>query len=80
MSGHDNEAVTALAPYVESHPADNGALYVMLRVLLEGLAAGGEGRLERERLVRYARAYVDTQGPHREIVAHWLRYLEKGAR
>ncbi len=82
MTGHDPEALDALGPYVESHPDDGGALFVLLRVLFEGLAAGGkgEGGLDRTRLVQYARAYVDTQGPNREIVAHWLKYLEREPR
>jgi hypothetical protein len=36
-----------------------------------------ENGLDRTRLVQYARAYVDGQGPNREIVAHWLKYLER---
>jgi len=61
--------------------ADGGALFVLLRVLFEGFATGGMGEngLDRTRLVHYARAYVDTQGPNREIVAHWLKYLERDA-
>jgi len=79
MVGRDPEALDALGPFVESHPEDAGALFVLLRVLFEGFATGGtgEGGLDRTRLVHYARAYVDTQGPNREIVAHWLKYLER---
>jgi VWFA-related protein len=81
MTGHDTEALDALGPYVESHPTDAGALFVMLRVLFEGFVGGGtvENGLDRKRLVQYARAYVDGQGPNREIVAHWLKYLERQA-
>jgi hypothetical protein len=79
MTGHDSEALDALGPYVEAHPTDGGALFVLLRVLFEGFVGGGraENRLDRTRLVQYARAYVDGQGPNREIVAHWLKYLER---
>ncbi len=79
MTGRDPEALDALGPYVESHPTDAGALFVLLRVLFEGFAGDGKGQggLDRTRLVQYARAYVDTQGPNREIVAHWLKYLER---
>jgi VWFA-related protein len=81
MVGRDPEALDVLGPYVESHPADAGALFVLLRVLFEGFATGGMGErgLDRTRLVHYARAYVETQGPNREIVAHWLKYLERDA-
>jgi VWFA-related protein len=81
MVGRDPEALDVLGPYVESHPEDAGALFVLLRVLFEGFATGGTGErgLDRTRLVHYARAYVDTQGPNREIVAHWLKYLERNA-
>ncbi len=79
MTGRDPEALDALGPYVESHPTDAGALFVMLRVLFEGFVSGGkgEGGLDRSRLVQYARSYASTQGPNREIVAHWLKYLER---
>jgi tetratricopeptide (TPR) repeat protein len=82
MTGRDPEALEALGPYVERHPEDGGALFVLLRVLFEGFADDGRGPggLDRTRLVRYARAYVDTQGPNREIVAHWLKYLERQPR
>jgi tetratricopeptide (TPR) repeat protein len=81
MVGRDPEALDVLGPYVEGHPTDAGALFVLLRVLFEGFATGGTGErgLDRTRLVHYARAYVDTQGPNREIVAHWLKYLEREA-
>jgi tetratricopeptide (TPR) repeat protein len=79
MTGHDPEALETLGPYVESNPSDGGALFVLLRVLFEGFTGDGKGPggLDRTRLVQYARAYVDTQGPNREIVAHWLKYLER---
>ena len=29
-----------------------------------------------QRLRRYATAYLESNGPNREVVRHWLRYLD----
>jgi VWFA-related protein len=81
MSGDEAQALPLLSAHLERHPDDLGALFVTLRLLFQAFAergseAGAAG--ERERLVRYAKTYVDARGPNQEIVAHWLRYLEKG--
>jgi tetratricopeptide (TPR) repeat protein len=77
LAGRRDEALTLLVPYVESHPADTGAVFVTLRLLFQAFAEGNRPE-EKERLVRYAQSYVDARGPNREIVATWLRYLRKG--
>lgn len=76
MAGHRDEALALLVPYVEGHPSDAGAVFVTLRLLFQAFTEGHQTE-ERDRLVRYARAYVDARGPNQEIVAHWLRYLQK---
>ena len=76
MAGHRDEALALLVPYVEAHPEDPGAAFVTLRLLFQSFTAGGKPE-ERDRIVRFAKAYVDARGPNQEIVAHWLRYLEK---
>jgi VWFA-related protein len=76
MAGHRAEALALLVPYVEAHPEDPGAAFVTLRLLFQSFTAGGKPE-ERDRIVRFAKAYVDARGPNQEIVAHWLRYLEK---
>jgi VWFA-related protein len=76
MAGHRDEALVLLVPYVEAHPQDPGAAFVTLRLLFQSFTAGGKPE-ERDRIVRFAKAYVDARGPNQEIVAHWLRYLEK---
>jgi VWFA-related protein len=79
MAGHREEALPLLTSWVEAHPEDTGAMSAMLALLLQGFsheAAGTARAEERERLARYARAYLDGQGPNREVVGRWLRYLE----
>jgi tetratricopeptide (TPR) repeat protein len=79
MAGNREEALPLLTAWVEAHPDDSGALFATLALLFEGFAreaAGAAPVAERQRLVRYARAYVEGGGPNREVVERWLRYLE----
>jgi VWFA-related protein len=78
-SGRRAEALPLLTSWVEAHPDDTGAAFAMLALLFEGFSretAGAAPAGERERLVRFARAYVDGKGPNREVIERWLRYLE----
>jgi hypothetical protein len=77
LAGRRDEALALLVPYVEGHPTDTGAVFVTLRLLFQAFTEGNKPE-EKERLVRYARSYVDAHGPNQEIVATWLRYLQKG--
>jgi tetratricopeptide (TPR) repeat protein len=82
MAGRRGEALGALTGYVERHPEDAGAVFVTLRLLFEAFTTDTAATPpeERQRMLRYARSYVDAKGPNQEIVARWVRYLEKGAR
>ncbi len=83
MVGHDADALQALQPYLEHHPNDAGALFVMLRLLFQQFSAApgaGPAGADRARLVRYARSYVEAKGPNQEIVSRWLKYLESEPR
>ncbi len=64
---------------MDAHPEDQGALFATLALLFEGFSretAGASAPEERQRLTRYAKAYVDGKGPNRELIERWLRYLE----
>ncbi len=82
-AGRQQEALTLLTEHVDKHPEDAGALLVTLRLLFQSLTtAGGASATpqQKERARGYARAYLAAaaQGQQgREMVAHWLRYLEK---
>ena len=81
MAGHSDEALTLLSAWVDAHPEDTRALFATLALLFEGFSrhAQGGGKLEeQQRLKRYAKAYIDANGPNREVVQRWLRYLESG--
>ncbi len=82
MAGDREEALTLLTAWVEKHPDDTEALFASLALLFEGFSretAGAAATEERQRLARYARAYVEGKGPNREVVQRWLRYLESRA-
>ena len=84
-AGHRDEALPLLTAWVDAHPDDNDALLATLAVLFDGFSrqasgagpgeqGGGPGE-ERAQLVRFARAYVAGNGPNREVIGRWLRYL-----
>ena len=66
MAGRAEEALPLLTAWVDSHPEDQGALFATLALLFEGFSretAGAAPAEERQRLTRYAKAYVDGKGP-----------------
>ena len=78
-AGRGEEALPLLTAWVDTHPEDQGALFATLALLFEGFSretAGAAPAEERERLTRYAKAYVDGKGPNRAVIERWLRYLE----
>jgi len=80
LEGQDEKALLTLSAYLDGNPADLGASFVVMRLLFERYAAGQASDLlagDRERLTRLAKAYVDGKGPQRELVAQWLKYLDK---
>jgi VWFA-related protein len=81
MAGWRAEALRALTGHVERHPEDAGAMFVTLRLLFDAFTTDTAATPpeERQRMLRYARSYVEAKGPYQEIVARWVRYLEKGA-
>jgi VWFA-related protein len=79
MAGDGAEALPLLTAWVEAHPDDTQALFATLALLFEGFSretAGAAPAEERQRLVRFAKAYVEGPGPNREVIERWLRYLE----
>ena len=79
MAGRGEEALPLLTAWVDAHPQDERALFATLALLFEGFSretAGAAAEEERQRLTRYAKAYVDGKGPNREVIELWLRYLE----
>ena len=78
VAGRTAEALSLLTATIDRAPDDVPVLFAMLRLLFDQLAAGtATAGAERDRLLRYGRAYIDARGPNKEIVAHWLRYLER---
>jgi hypothetical protein len=77
VAGERDAALAALRPYVDAHPEDTRTLFVALRLSFDAeVHAAPADPSGRERLARYARAYLQADGPQRELVARWLRYAE----
>ena len=79
-SGRRDEAMPLLTAWIDAHPEDQATAFATLTLLFQGFAAERAGAAavgDRERLVRYARAYVDGKGANRALVSRWLAYLEK---
>ena len=79
MAGQAKEALPLLTAWVDAHPNDTTALFATLALLFDGFTretAAAAPTEDDQRLVRYAREYVKGQGPNRELVARWLKYLE----
>jgi tetratricopeptide (TPR) repeat protein len=82
LAGHEQHALALLTAWVDAHPEDTPALYATLALLFDGFsreAAGGAKAEELQRLRRYGKAYLDLNGPNRQIVERWLRYLDSHA-
>jgi VWFA-related protein len=78
LAGRREQALPLLLDWVDRHPEDRVALFATLALLFQAFtqeAAGTAHPVERERLLRYAKAYVDGQGPNRQVVEQWLKYL-----
>ena len=76
------QALALLTAWVDAHPEDTPALYATLALLFDGFsreAAGGAKAEQLQRLRRYGKAYLDLNGPNRQIVERWLRYLDSHA-
>jgi predicted Zn-dependent protease len=69
-AGRTGDALPLLSAYADAHPGDADTLFAVLRLLYETRAASGA---ERERFLRYARAYVAAAGPQQALVAHWMK-------
>jgi tetratricopeptide (TPR) repeat protein len=79
MAGDRSEALRLLTNRISRHPDDTGALFVVLRLLLDRLSGAppSKGSPDREQFARYARAYVDARAPSWEVVSQWLKYLDR---
>jgi tetratricopeptide (TPR) repeat protein len=79
MAGDREDALPILSAWVEKNPNDTAALLATLALLFDGFSRESAGTAmagDRQRLVRFAKTYVDGKGPNREVVERWLRYLE----
>jgi hypothetical protein len=83
MAGRSEDALPLLTAWVDAHPEDQSVLFATLALLFQGFSREASGTVppeERQRLARYAKAYVDGKGPNREVVERWLKYLESRPR
>jgi tetratricopeptide (TPR) repeat protein len=71
--GRTAEALPLLTAYADAHPADTDNLFAVVRLLYE---TRGAPAADRERFLRYARAYVAATGPQQALVAQWIKAVE----
>jgi tetratricopeptide (TPR) repeat protein len=76
LAGRRAEALAALSAHVDRHPDDLPVLYLSTRLLFDDYVAQPALFAERERLLRYARAYRDSGGEHQAVVGRWLAFVE----
>jgi VWFA-related protein len=77
--GQRAEAWQLLARVLDRGSRDADALFVALHLLFEAHASGTAAPEDLDRLARYARAYAAAEGPQKELVALWERYLRRGS-
>jgi hypothetical protein len=73
------DAINALHPYLDTHPADHEALFVGLRALTEARTAGRaveSAQADRARFMKYAEAYAAARGPQQALVDQWRKSFE----
>ncbi len=75
--GRRAEALVGLVEYVDGHPEDISVLYLTARLLFDQFVEQAADFKERQRLLRYARAYVEAGGPERPAVGRWIEFIEK---
>lgn len=78
MVGKQSDAITLLEPYIDKHPEDLDALFLVMRLLYE---AHAQGRTlsddDRGKLRNYAAAYASAKGPQQAIVEQWVKFVDK---
>jgi tetratricopeptide (TPR) repeat protein len=81
LLGDRRAALDRLDQALSKDPASADALFLGARIVYEA-HLGGKPIVSREadieRLKRYASAYAAASGPHRDIVAQWVKYVGGG--
>jgi tetratricopeptide (TPR) repeat protein len=80
MAGKSAEAITALEPYLQTHPTDHERLFLALRALYEARSTGrvlASAEADRALFIRYADAYKAARGPQLALVEQWRKVVEK---
>ena len=79
LSGRAGDAVPVLAPYLDGHPTDQAALLAALYgTYMRHQAAPQPETIaaDRDRAVKWAKAYSASGGPLQPLVAAWMKHLE----
>jgi len=74
------DAYGRVAAFLERHPDDNDALFLVIRLLYEAVANERMilGRdADRSALQDFARRYTEGKGPHAALVAQWLKAVQR---
>jgi VWFA-related protein len=75
-----DEALAALMPYIERHPADPEPLFLAIRLLYEAHGTGKpikNATTDRDLARKYAALYAQTAGAKQALVARWVASMSK---
>ncbi len=79
LGGRASDAVTVLAPYLETAPTDAAALLAAIfGTYIRHLNAPQTGTIaaDRANVAKWAKAYAATKSPMQPLVAEWVRHLQ----
>jgi tetratricopeptide (TPR) repeat protein len=79
-AGRRDESLATLDALVARQRDDVGGLFLAIYLLADGPPGRTLRPADRDKLDRYARAYLAVPGPHRAIVSQWLEELASSAR
>lgn len=76
-AGHNREVLGVLGPYLERHMDDVDSLFLAVRIMYETKRGSRLSPEERDRLLKYAHAYAEANGPQKLLVERWVSALDK---
>ena len=79
LGGRPSDAVTVLAPYLETAPTDSAALLAAIfGTYIRHLNAPQTGTIaaDRANVAKWAKAYAATKSPMQPLVTEWVRHLQ----
>jgi len=80
LTGHRDDAIGTLAPYLDRHPDDTGAMLLGARVLFEAHSAGKAAvspAADRELATKLSALYRAAHGTEQALLDRWVSFIQK---